>query len=61
MPTYRFYNIRKDGHIAGPPFDYEAARDAEALAKAKEALNDLDIEFWEAERIVAYVVSEKQR
>jgi hypothetical protein len=56
MPAYRFYLIRKDGHIAGPAIEYEAPKDADAVKEANRILNGLDIEIWQTERVVAYLV-----
>jgi hypothetical protein len=58
MAMYRFYTIRKDGHVAGPPIDYDAARDPEAIAHAKQLQDGHDIEIWQEARLVAYLVTE---
>jgi hypothetical protein len=59
MSVYRFYPIKKNGHVAGPPIVCDFARDNEALAEAKKHLNDHDIEVWQDARIVAYLVPDQ--
>jgi hypothetical protein len=59
MPEYRFYTIRSDGHIAGPPTDLHAPDDREAVNKAHQLLDGRDIEIWQGPRVVAYVVPDK--
>jgi hypothetical protein len=59
MSVYRFYLIKKNGHVAGPPIVCDLARDHEALAEAKKRLNGHDIEIWQDARIVAYLVPDQ--
>jgi len=60
MPEYRFYTIKKDGHIDGPPTDHAAPDDYSAVKVAKELINGHDVEIWLGSRLVAYVVSEEK-
>jgi hypothetical protein len=60
MPEYRFYKIRKDGHVAGPPDDIFAADDATAIIVAKQRIDGQDIEIWQGPRIVAHVAPDTQ-
>lgn len=60
MAEYKFYSIKKDGHIDGPPVEAEYPRDAEALVKAKELVNGNDIEVWQGKRVVAYLTPEEK-
>jgi hypothetical protein len=55
MAVYRYFNIGKEGQVAGPPTANDMPNDAEAIAKAKQLLDGKDIEIWQAERIVGYV------
>jgi len=56
IPQYRFYRVKKDGHIVQPPAVHEYARDDEALKEAKQRLNGHNIEIWQDKRLVAYLV-----
>jgi hypothetical protein len=56
MPEYRFYSIKKDGHVVEPPAVHEYPRDDDALKEAKQRLNGHDIEIWQGARLVAYLV-----
>ena len=60
MPAYRFYPIRKDGHIARPPIDRDAPDDQAAVAQARQLQYGLDIEVWQGARVVGYVVPEEK-
>ena len=53
---YRFYSIRKNGHIDVPPIDRELPDDRAAVYEARKYLDGHDIEIWQAQRLVAYVV-----
>ncbi len=59
MPEYRFYSIKKDGHVAGPATIRECSLDVDALKQARQLLNGNDIEIWQDARVVAYLVSEE--
>jgi len=60
MPEYRFYSIRKDGHVVGTPVTHEAPRDADAVKEAQRLLDGYDIEIWQGARVVAYLVPDKK-
>ena len=55
MPEYRFYRIRTDGHVAGPPIERDCPDDGVALEEARQLVNGQDIEVWQSTRIVAYL------
>jgi hypothetical protein len=55
MLEYRFYTIRKNGHIVSPPSDHNLPDDSTAVTEAKKLLNGHDIEIWQGARVVAYV------
>jgi hypothetical protein len=61
MPEYRFYPVQKDGHIAGPSARHDEPDDRAAVSKARQTLDDHDIEIWEGPRIVAYVVPDEKK
>jgi len=60
MSEYRFYSIRRSGHVAGPPITYEAPRDVDAVKEAQRLLNGHDIEIWQGARVVAYLVPDQK-
>ncbi len=60
MPEYRFYVI-KEGHVAGPPVEFEGPNDTAAIRKAKQLLDGHDIEIWQAERRVAYLTPDERK
>jgi hypothetical protein len=60
MPEYRFYKIRKDGHIDGPPVDLDLPDDGSAIQEARKLQNGRDIEVWQGPRVVGYVVPDKR-
>lgn len=55
MPEYRFYPIKRDGHIDGAPATRDCANDSAALKEARELVSGHDIEVWESSRLVAYL------
>jgi hypothetical protein len=55
MPTYRFYSLKKDGHIAGTPSDFDCPDDNDAVKEAEKLLDGRDIEIWQGTRVVAYI------
>jgi hypothetical protein len=59
MPDYRFFRIGLDGHVAGPPSEHMLPDDAAALEKAQKLSGGNDIEIWQAERLVAYIVPDQ--
>jgi hypothetical protein len=56
MPEYKFYTIKNDGHIGGPPDNRVLPDDSAALLEAKKLIDGHDIEIWEGKRVVAYIV-----
>lgn len=55
MPEYRFYNIRRDGHVEGAPLDRDLSDDLAAINEANCLCLSNDIEIWQGPRVVAYV------
>lgn len=55
MSDYKFYIIRGDGHVMGPPRLATCASDAAAVKTARAFAADGDIEIWQDARLVAYV------
>jgi hypothetical protein len=53
VQSYRFYTIRDDGHISGPPRNYDLPNDAAAVKRARLIINEQAIEVWQGERVVA--------
>jgi hypothetical protein len=56
MPEYRFYKIKKSGHIDGPPVEHDFSNDSAALTEARKLLGGQDVEVWQGRRVVAYLV-----
>jgi hypothetical protein len=61
MPNYRFYTVRKDGHVAAMPIQCLAPDDSAAVREAKRLLNGHDIEVRQDARVVAYLVPDDDR
>jgi hypothetical protein len=61
MPAYRIFLISEDDYIAGPPAFSLCQSDEEAVSKAEQLKNNLDIEVWEGDRLVACVEPEPRR
>jgi electron transfer flavoprotein alpha/beta subunit len=53
MPEYRFRTIKKTGHIARQPSNYNLPNDAAAVEEAKQLLDGQTIEIWQGARNVA--------
>jgi hypothetical protein len=53
MITYRICKIGRDGRFTGPPEVVECADDAEAVDKALQLTEGLDVEIWDHKRFVA--------
>ena len=53
MPTYRFYFIELDGHIAEPPTVADFPNDHLAVESAQAILDRKVIEVWKLARVVA--------
>jgi hypothetical protein len=49
---YRFYPLKDGNRIAGPPKVVQCASDHEAIAHGRKLLDGLDIEIWQAARVV---------
>jgi hypothetical protein len=60
MPEYRFFNIKRSGHIDGPATIYECPDDVCAVKEAKQRLNGKDIEIWQGPRVVAYLTPDEK-
>ena len=59
MPEYRFYNLKRNGHISGAPLALELPDDEAACAVGKKILNGHDIEIWEGTRVVKCLVADR--
>jgi hypothetical protein len=59
MPEYRFFYLKKDGHVAGTPATYDLPNDGVAIEQARLLLNGRDIEIWEGARVVSYIIGDK--
>jgi hypothetical protein len=59
MPEYRFYFIKRDGHIDRPPIALDFPKDADALAQAKQYVDGNAVEIWQGARIVAHLDPKK--
>jgi hypothetical protein len=54
MPiSYRVYLIGRGGHLSGGPEVVECTDDKEAVEKALQLANGLDVEIWDHKRFVA--------
>jgi hypothetical protein len=54
MPRlYRIQTVGSDGKFAGVPKVVECADDEDAVAKATQAVDGLDVELWDMLRLVA--------
>ena len=53
MPTYRIFTVGHDQHYSGMPQIVECVDDNEAVDKAMQFLNGLDLEIWDQKRMVA--------
>jgi hypothetical protein len=53
MPKYRIFTVGRDAHFSGVPQTVECADDKEAVEKAMQLANGLDLEIWDHERMVA--------
>jgi hypothetical protein len=57
MPEYRFYSFTDGNRIAGPPKFGQCSSDQEAIVEARKLLDGLDIEIWQAARVVTRLKS----
>lgn len=53
MPGYRFYAIKNDGHIGGPPILRDLPDDLIAVQEARKLGGANDVEIWQGARLVA--------
>jgi hypothetical protein len=61
MSTYRYYRITNAGHIVEPGADHEAASDLEAVRKGQQIADGRDLEIWNRERLVTYLVPDTKK
>ena len=59
MPEYKLKFIASNGHVLRSPLVVELPDDPAALKEARALLDGQDIEIWQGERAVAYVVPDK--
>ena len=52
MPKYRIFTVGHDQHFVGVPKIVECVDDNEAVDKAMQLMNGLDVEIWDHERMV---------
>ena len=52
MPTYRIFTVGPDQHFLGVPEIVECLDDNEAINKAMQLANGLDLEIWDHNRMV---------
>jgi len=52
MPKYRIFTVGHDQHFVGVPEIVECVDDNEAVDKAMQLMNGLDVEIWDHERMV---------
>ena len=50
MPDYRIFLLQEDGGIAKPSVFVTCTNDQEAVDKAQQIANGLDVEIWEGSR-----------
>jgi hypothetical protein len=55
MPQYQFYAIKPDGHVSGPPAEWNLPNDSEALKEARQMIDGHDVELWQNSRMIAYL------
>lgn len=53
MPLYRLYFVDTDGQISKPAEIIEATDDKEAMHKARQYIDGVDLELWDEARLVA--------
>jgi hypothetical protein len=53
MPTYRIFTVGTDQHFLGVPEIVECLDDNEAINKATQLANGLDLEIWDPGRMIA--------
>lgn len=60
MPDYKFYAIKENGHVSGPPDIVFCDSDPAALETARRLQAGSDIEIWQGRRLIAYVTPENR-
>jgi hypothetical protein len=55
MPKYRAFPVDQAGHIFGPPSEFEAKNDLEAVAYAMFFAESHSVEVWDAERRIGLI------
>ncbi len=58
MPKYRVYFVDRTKHFSRPPEIVECDDDQEAIQKAKQLLDGLDVELWDGPRMVVRFASQ---
>jgi hypothetical protein len=53
MQDYRIFELNQDGNVAGLARRITAANDQEAILEAEAMIGGLDLEVWQASRLVA--------
>jgi hypothetical protein len=56
MLRYRVYPV-EDGHVVNPPVIVMAETDHEAVERAKQLVDGLDIEVWDGRRFIGSIKS----
>ena len=57
MSTYRIFTVGRDQHFSGMPAIVDCFDDKEAIDKAMQLANGLDLEIWDHKRMVARLPS----
>ena len=52
MPKYRIFTVGHDQHFVGVPENVECVDDNEAVDKAMQLMNGLDLEIWDHKRMI---------
>jgi hypothetical protein len=55
MARYRSYSLDSNGRISGPPNDFDAGDDIQAIEQAKQFLSGKAVEVWQGARQVGRV------
>jgi len=55
MALYRIYKIDDEGHIVGPPFEFDGVDDDAAVAEARKYVDGHRMEVWESSRHIATI------
>jgi hypothetical protein len=57
VPTYRAYFVGPDDHVRGVEV-IDAPGDGEAVKKAKQLMNECDVEIWNAARFITKLTTD---